>query len=228
VFALICGGGKVGYYLAKSLLVQNQECVLLERDAGRAHMLGDELGDAILPGDACDPRVLARAGIERADVVIAVTGDDEDNLVICQVAKRRFHTARTIARINNPKNEAIFVKLGIDVTISPTQLVLAAISTDLPDQGVVHLATLRQYGLELVELTLRSASPAVGRTFTDLALPPGTRLLSVLRQGEAPIYDRSLLLAAGDVLLATTRQEDEAELRRVIVGAPVTTYMGRA
>jgi trk system potassium uptake protein len=227
MFALICGGGKVGYYLAKSLLVQNLECVLLERDAGRAQMLGDELGDAVLAGDACDPRVLSRAGIARADVVIAVTGDDEDNLVVCQVAKRRFNTPRTIARINNPKNEAIFIKLGIDVTISPTQLVLAAISTDLPDQGVVHLATLRQYGLELVELTLRSASPAVGHTFTQLALPPGTRLLSVLRTGEAPLYDRSLVLAAGDVVLATTRKEDEAELRRVMVGAPVASFLGR-
>jgi len=97
--ALICGGGKVGYYLAKSLLVQNLECVLLEKDASRSHMLSGELGDAVIAGDACDPRVLANAGIERADVVIAVTGDDEDNLVICQVAKRRFKTARTIARI---------------------------------------------------------------------------------------------------------------------------------
>lgn len=227
MFALICGGGKVGYYLAKSLLVQNLECVLLEKDAARAHMLGDELSDAVLAGDACDPRVLARAGIERADVVIAVTGDDEDNLVICQVAKRRFKAGRTIARINNPKNEAIFIKLGIDVTISPTQLVLAAISTDLPDQGVVHLATLRQYGLELVELTLRSASPAVGHTFTELALPTGSRLLSVLRKGEAPLYDRSLRLATGDVVLATTRQEDESELRRVMVGAPTASYLSR-
>lgn len=225
MFILICGGGKVGYYLAKSLLAQNLECVLLEKDASRAQMLGDELGDAVLAGDACDPRIVTRAGIERADVVIAVTGDDEDNLVICQVAKRRFNTPRTIARINNPKNEAIFIKLGIDVTISPTQLVLAAISTDIPDQGVVHLATLRQYGLELVELTLRASSPAVGRTFTDLALPPGTRLLSVLRTGEAPLYDRSLVLAVGDVVLATTRAEDEAEMRRVVVGAPMTSYL---
>lgn len=228
MFVLICGGGKVGYYLAKSLLMQNLECVLLEKDAARAQMLGGELGDAVLAGDACDPRVLTRAGIERADVVIAVTGDDEDNLVICQVAKRRFHTARSIARINNPKNEDIFVKLGIDVTISPTQLVLAAISTDLPDQGVVHLATLRQYGLELVELTLRAASPAVGHSITELTLPAGSRLLSVLRKDEAPLYDRSLVLAAGDVVLATTRAEDEAELRRVMVGAPLASYLGRA
>jgi len=226
MFALICGGGKVGYYLAKSLLVQNLECVLLEKAASRSHMLSGELGDAVIAGDACDPRVLANAGIERADVVIAVTGDDEDNLVICQVAKRRFKTARTIARINNPKNEAIFIKLGIDVTISPTQLVLAAISMDLPDQGVVHLATLRQYGLELVELTLRASSPAVGYSFTDLALPSGTRLLSVLRTNQAPLYDRSLVLKAGDVVLATTREEDEGELRRVMVGAPTVSYLG--
>lgn len=226
MFVLICGGGKVGYYLAKSLLTQNLECVLLEKDDTRAEMLGDELGDAVLAGDACDPRYLTRAGIERADVVIAVTGDDEDNLVICQVAKRRFKTPRTIARINNPKNESIFIKLGIDVTISPTQLVMAAISADLPDQGMVHLATLRQYGLELVELTLRSSSPAVGRTFADLALPPGSRLLSVHRKGESPLYERTLKLAAGDVVLATTRVEDEAQLRHAVVGEPMASYLG--
>jgi len=111
-----------------------------------------------------------------ADVVIAVTGEEEDNLFICQRAKRRCKTPRSISRINNPKNEAIFIRLGIDTTISPTQLVLAAITTDIPDQGVVHLATLRQYGLELVELTLRPASPAVGKQRADLPLPTGTRL----------------------------------------------------
>ena len=225
VLVVACGG-KVGYYLTKSLLAQNYECLLLEKDEQRAQMLGDELGDAVMAGDACDPRVLERAGIGRAAVVIAVTGDDEDNLVICQVAKRRFKAARTIARINNPKNEGIFIKLGIDTTISPTQLVLAAISTDIPDQGVVHLATLRQYGLELVEMTLRPASPAVGRTPADLTLPPGSRLLSVLREGEALLYDRSLAFAAGDLVLATTRAEDEADLRRVVVGAPAASYLG--
>ncbi len=225
MFILIAGGGKVGYYLAKSLLAQNVECVLLEKDHERGQMLADELGDAIVVGDAADPRVLARAGIERADVVIAVTGEDEDNLVICQVAKRRFKTPRSIARINNPKNEAIFIRLGIDTTISPTQLVLAAITTDIPDQGVVHLATLRQYGLELVELTLRPASPAVGKQRADLPLPTGTRLLAVLRNGEEVIYDRTEVLAAGDVVLATTRAEDEAVLRRVVVGDPAPSYL---
>ena len=221
MFILITGGGKVGYYLTKELLADNKECVLLEKDPARAQMLADELGDAVLAGDAADPRVLARAGIERADIVIAVTGDDEDNLVICQVAKTRFKTKRTIARINNPKNEPIFIKLGIDTTISPTKLVLAAITADIPDQSMVHLATLRQYGLELVELTLRPSSPAVGRQAGDLGLPQGTRVLAVLRSGEALLYNRSLVLAGGDVVLATTRVEQEAALRQVLVGTPV-------
>lgn len=226
MFVLIAGGGKVGYYLAKSLLSQDIECVLLERDEERAAMLADELGDAVMAGDACDPRVLEHAGIPRANVVIAVTGDDEDNLVISQVAKRRFKTARTIARINNPKNEAIFVKLGIDTTISPTKLVLAAITADIPDQGVIHLATLQQYGLDLIELTLRASSPAVGRRPLDLTLPPGSRLLAILRGRETLLYDRTMVLETGDVILATARPNDEDALREAVVGQPVGTFLG--
>jgi len=158
--------------------------------------------------------------------VIAVTGDDEDNLVICQVAKRRFKAPRTIARINNPKNEAIFIKLGIDTTISPTKLVLAAITADIPDQGVIHLATLQQYGLDLIELTLRATSPSVGRRPIDLSLPAGARMLAVLRGGETLLYDRTMTLESGDVILATARLDDADALRHAVVGQPVGTFLG--
>lgn len=223
MFVLIAGGGKVGYYLTKALLADNIECVLLEKELERAQALIDELGDAVMLGDAADPRVLQRAGIGRATVVIAVTGDDEDNLVICQLARAEFGANRTIARINNPKNERIFFQLGIDTTISPTKLVLAAIEADIPDQSMVHLATLRQYGLELVELMLRQGSPAVGKQTAELKLPVGSRLVGILRDGEALPFDRNMILLAGDVVLATTKPETENALRLAVSGTAATS-----
>ncbi|MCL4544978.1 MAG: NAD-binding protein [Chloroflexi bacterium] len=218
MFIIVCGAGKVGYYLTKALVQQDIESVLIEKEEARARILAAELGDLVIGGDASDPRVLEEAGGNRADIVIAVTGDDEDNLVICQVAKLRFHRPRTIARINNPKNQQIFVRLGIDTTISPTELVLAAIRTDLPDQSVVHLASLHQYGLQLVELDLKSSSPAVGLTSRQLILPVGARILGILRNGEAMLYDPLLVFAPGDMILAAVRPSSIDELRRAVVG----------
>lgn len=225
MFIIVCGAGKVGYYLTKALIHQEIESVLVEKDEVRARALAAEFGDLVIAGDACDPRVLEEAGGQRADIVIAVTGDDEDNLVICQVAKRRFQTPRTIARINNPKNESLFIRLGIDTTISPTELVLAAIRTDLPDQGVVHLATLHQYGLELVEMMLNPGSPAVGLTPHQLALPAGARILGLIRNGEALFYDATRIFTSGDVVLAAVRPQNSDELRKAVVGMPLSSLI---
>ena len=131
MFIIIAGGGKVGYYLTRELLDKGHETVLIEQMPRKVAALTEKLGDVVLEGDAADATTLEQAGIVRADIVIAVTGHDEDNLVICQVAKRKFHVPQTIARINNPKNERIFQRLGIDSTVSTTKLVLNAI-----EQGI--------------------------------------------------------------------------------------------
>ena len=141
MYIIIGGGGDVGYYLTKNLLNQGHEVLLLEKSAIRAQALGEELGQSIFRGDACEARTMEEAGIRRADVVIAVTGEDEDNLVICQMAKERFRVARTIARLNNPKHEELFQKLGIDVTISPTKAILSLIESELPGPHFVQLIT---------------------------------------------------------------------------------------
>src|SRR5262249_24890092 len=124
MYILIGGGGQVGYYLTKGLLQQGHEVLLLEKDSHRLDTLREELGTSVTQGDACEARVLNDVGADRADLVIAVTGDDEDNLVICQMAKKRFKVPRTISRVNNPRNDDLFVKLGIDVTVSPTRTIL--------------------------------------------------------------------------------------------------------
>lgn len=132
MFIIVAGGGKVGYYLTRELLDHGHEVVLIEQVPRKAAALTEKLGDVVLEGDAADAATLETAGIVRADVVIAVTGQDEDNLVICQMAKRKFNVKRTIARINNPKNERIFERLGIDQAVSVTKLIMGAIERGIP------------------------------------------------------------------------------------------------
>ncbi len=143
MYIIVVGGGKVGYYLAKELLAAGHELVILEKDAGRARQIADELGSIVLNRDGCEGKYLAEAGANRAAIVAAVTGDDEDNLVVCQMAKHHFDVPRTIARVNNPKNEELFRHLGVDEIISPTRMVLASIEQDIPVHELLHLAELK-------------------------------------------------------------------------------------
>src|ERR1044071_8029107 len=149
MFVIVGGGGKVGFYLGKELAEQGHEVVIIEQDARRAAEIENELGNMVFVGDAAETVILQAAGAARADLVAAVTGDDEDNLVICQVAKARFHATRTIARINNPKNAEIFLKLGIDDTVSATDVVLSVIEQEIPRQHMVPLLKLRNTDVEI-------------------------------------------------------------------------------
>jgi trk system potassium uptake protein TrkA len=157
VFVLVVGGGKVGYYLAKELIEAGHEVVLMEKDPGRATQIADDIGSIVIARDGCEGNQLAEAGCERADVVAAVTGDDEDNLVICQMAKHHFDVPRTIARVNNPKNEALFRHLGVDELFSPTRMILGSIEQDIP----VRPDTI---------LTLGDKVIAIGRAECEAAL----------------------------------------------------------
>src|SRR6266700_4189511 len=161
MYIIIGGGGDVGYYLTKSLLSQGHEVLLLEKGNIRYQALSEELGQSVVRGDACEARTMEEVGANRADVVIAVTGEDEDNLVICQMAKKRFNVARTIARLNNPRHEELFKRLGIDVTISPTRSILSLIEYELPGAHFVQLMTLKRAGLEIIEMSVASNSPVV-------------------------------------------------------------------
>ena len=154
MYVLVAGGGKIGYYLARSLLNDGHEVLIIERDRRRADSIAEDLGSVVLRGDACEASTLAEAGAARADVVVAATGDDEDNLVICQLAQRKFNAGRTVARINNPKNRRIFNLLGLDVAVSATELILTQIQQQLPGHSLVHLIKLRAQDLELIEATL--------------------------------------------------------------------------
>ena len=218
MYILIGGGGQVGYYLAKGLLQQGHEVLLLEKDGRRVEQLTEELGSSVFKGDACEARVLAEVGCDRADLVIAVTGDDEDNLVICQVAKARFHVNQTIARVNNPRNDELFIKLGIDVSISPTRAILHMIEAEIPHHNIVPLMTLTRAGLSLVELTVPPDSPAARRELRTLNLPSAVNVALIVRGEENITPSGNTMLQPEDRIFALVTDAGEAALRRTILG----------
>ena len=217
MYVIIAGGGKVGYHLGQELLSGGNEILIIERDPARAASIAEELGDAVLQGDSCEVTTLDAAGVSRADLVAAVTGDDEDNLVICEVATRR-GVPRTIARINNPKNELLFKKRGIETTISATQAVLAQIEQELPTSDMIQLLQLHN-GLELVEIKLPETSPVAGRSVREVLLPPESLISLVVDPGGVPrIPSGETRLNAGDALVVVTRKDNEQMLKEALVG----------
>ncbi len=215
MYIIVGGGGEVGYYLTKSLLSQGHEVLLLEKGAARYQSLSDELGPAVVRGDACEARTMEEVGASRADVVIAVTGDDEDNLVICQMAKKRFHVGRTMARLNNPKHTEIFQKLGIDITVSPTNAILSQIEAELPSLRFVQLLTLKNAGLEIIEMRIPEESPVVGSMLRDINLPRSCNLALIIRDKQFIIPTAETQINAHDDVFALVNREGEEELRKV-------------
>jgi trk system potassium uptake protein TrkA len=222
VFVLVVGGGKVGYYLTRELIEAGHEVVLMEKDRSRAEQISDEIGSVVIPHDGCEGKYLAEAGANRADIVAAVTGDDEDNLVICQMAKHHFDVGRTIARVNNPKNESLFKHLGVDEIISPTRMILGSIEQDIPVHELLHLAGLGEGELELIEAHLQAGSPAVGRAPKDLTMPEGCSLFAYIRAGVAAPLRPDTILQEGDKVIAIGKTECEAMLHGQLIGDPET------
>ena len=218
MFVLVIGGGKVGYYLTKELIGSGHEVVLMEKDQDRANQIVEEIGSVVIAHDGCEGKYLAQAGANRADIVAAVTGDDEDNLVICQMAKHHFDVPRTIARVNNPKNEALFKHLGVDELISPTRMILGSIEQDIPVHELLHLAALGEGELELIEAHLQAGSPAIGRAPRDLSMPEGCSLFAVIRDGIATPLRPETILAEGDKVIAIGKAECGPLLHEQLIG----------
>ena len=214
MYVIVVGGGKVGYHLTAALLAEGHEILVLEKERQKCESITEELGSVAMQGDGCEVVTLAKAGTGRADMVIAVTGDDEDNMVVCQVAKLKFNVPRTIARINNPKNETIFKKLGIDEAVSSTQVIMERIQMEMPSHPLMHLLNLRAYGLEIVEVKIPPGARAVGKRLQDLALPPQSMVpLVINRSHGAVVPSPDTVLEAEDEVMAVTRAETEDALR---------------
>jgi trk system potassium uptake protein TrkA len=218
MYFLICGGGKVGANLARLLIRANHEITLIEQRAERFESLEEEFEHAVQRGDATELFVLERAGIKRPpDVLLAVTGDDEDNIVICQLAKEKYVVPKVIARVNDPRNQAHFDLLGIAPTICATSNIMGLIEHEVPEHGLVHLLELRNENLEIVEVQIAEGSPVAGKRVERLELPDGARLISVTRDGQSEIAVGATELRPGDQVLAILQPGKEDELRRVML-----------
>jgi trk system potassium uptake protein TrkA len=216
VYAIIVGGGKIGYYLGRTLLENRHEVLVIEKGLDRYRHLEEVLGEVVVHGDGADVRVLEKAGITRADVVVAVTGYDEDNLVICQMAKRKFGTRRVVARVNNPLNEDTFRMLGIDATVSSTRIIYNLLEEEVGPGTLVCLAALRRGRLEIIEVGLANDSPMVGKAVKELRLPLDCILLSVVRGEELIVPRGDTVIQGGDSIVALVRQDGQEALRSAL------------
>jgi trk system potassium uptake protein TrkA len=211
MYVVVVGAGKVGWNLARELIDKGNELTVIENDRSRFGTVEEELEHAVQYGDGSELWVLERAGIERADLVIAVTGDDEDNILICQVAREKYGVERVIARCNNPRNLQHFELLGVKPAVSATDLILRLIEHEVPRVGLLHLLDLPQERLEIIELEVRGGSPAAGREVRDLGVPDGSLVISILRDGSGFVPLADSVVQEGDEVLIVldTGLEDE-------------------
>jgi trk system potassium uptake protein len=201
MYIVVVGAGKVGWNLARELIGKGNEVTVIESDPSRFAMVEEELEHAVHYGDGSELWVLERAGVARADMVIAVTGDDEDNILICQVAREKYGVERVIARCNNPRNLQHFELLGIKPAVSATDLILRLIEHEVPRYGFLHLLDLPQERLEIIEIEVAEGSPAAGAMVKDLGLPDGSLAIAILRHGTGFVPLADSVIEAGDEVL---------------------------
>jgi trk system potassium uptake protein TrkA len=217
-YILIAGGGKVGVNLARELYENNHEVALIERDPARAAALVTKLDCPIFSGDSSTHDVLEAAGAERARVFVAATGSDQDNLIACQVAKKVFGVPQTISRASNPKNEAVMARLGVDSTVSSTSIIQQVIERELPTVRIKTLLSLQDGAFQIIEYQLDAASSAAGKTVREIAFPPESNLIAILR-GKATVVPRGdTRLLDGDTVVALVKADQEARLRESMLG----------
>jgi len=219
MYIIVVGGGRVGYYLVKELLREGHEVLLLEKDPNVCRIINEEMGIVCFRGDGCEAATQQEVGAGRADMLVAVTGDDEDNLVSCQVAKHKYNVPRTIARIRNPQNEVLFKKLGVDVTVSATQIITEAIELEVPTHPLTHLLTIKEKGLVLVDIKIPPEAISAGKPIRELKLPKESKLVLVIpREGSPDLPRARTILQAGDRVIALTPAEIEEPLRATLTG----------
>jgi len=219
MYIIVVGGGRLGYNLLKALLQEGHEILVLEKDARICKSITEELGSVCYRGDGCEATTLAEVGTSRADMLVAVTGDDEDNLVACQVAKHKHNVPRTIARIRNPQNAALFKKLGIDVTVSTTDIILAAIEREVPTHTLTELMSIEDKELVIVDVKITPESTTLGKAFKDISLPKESKLALIIpHDGKAAVPTAGTVLQAGDQIIAVTSPDTKDALKAALRG----------
>jgi trk system potassium uptake protein TrkA len=221
MYVIVAGGGKVGSNVTSTLLDLGHELTLIEQRSDTFARLEEEFGPTVMRGDATEIAVLERAGIARPpELLLAVTGDDEDNLVISQIAKEAYGVRKAVARVNDPRNQQHFDLLGITQTVCATTSILGLVEHEVPEHGLVQLLELQKEGLLVVEVQVEGGSPSAGKKAGGIALPQGSRLISVFRQGRTELVEPSTVLRPGDQVLAVAPTPKAMDLRRALLGAP--------
>jgi trk system potassium uptake protein TrkA len=218
MYIIIVGAGKIGYYLAKRLCASKHTVSVVEKDKALCEEIARELEALVINGDGCEPAVLEEAGIERADVLAAVTGDDEDNLIICQLAKERFKVNRTVGRVNNPGDEHTFTQLGIDVPVDSTKIIAKIIEEEVSFSDFVNLMSFKRGKLAIVRLDLPEDSPVIGKELKSIQLPPDSVIVSVLRGEEVIVPKGDTVFKNGDDVIAITLIGNEPQLLNLLAG----------
>ncbi len=217
MYMILVGGGNVGLHLAKKLIARGDEVLLLEKEPRQAQYLASALGDdRVMLGDGCEVSVQKEAGFGRADIVVSVTGEDEDNLVVCQMAKIVWNVERVLARVNDPTHEKIFEEIGIDETVSATAIIFSLIEQQLTTDEVIPVGALAKGDLEIVESQLSPRSPVLGKRVRDLNLPPKTNLIWILRDEQGLAVEGGTELKIGDTLVALVPTDRAEELREML------------
>lgn len=218
MYIVIVGAGKVGYFLAKRLCQGGHSVSIVDKDKLICEEVARELDALVINGDACDPHILEETGIGRADVLAAVTGDDEDNLIICQLAKQKFNLQRTIGRVNNPDNEHTFSELGVDVPIDSTTIIAKVVEGEVSFSDFVNLMSFKRGKLAIVRLDLPEDSPAINKMVKDVRLPSDSVLVSIVRGEEVIVPRGDTVLKPGDDVIALTLIGNEPELLDLLAG----------
>jgi trk system potassium uptake protein TrkA len=214
VYIIIVGAGKIGYNLSKALIAEGLEILLIERDRNKYNLIAKELGEAIYLGNGCEVSTLRNVGTNRADMLIAVTGLDQENLVACQLAKLIFMIPKTLALVNDPKNEELFKALGVDLVVNTTNLISTLIGHKLNIHVLLPLLTFKN--LEIVQTEITDSSPAVNKQVKDLGLPADSLLIAAVREENAILLKGDSVILANDTIVALTTREKENELRKVL------------
>jgi trk system potassium uptake protein TrkA len=217
-YVLLVGGGKLGFYLARTLLESGHRVGMIEADGAQAEKVSGELDITVVSGDGTEPETLRDAGIEEAGYLVALTGSDEVNLAVCQMAKFTFHTPEVVARVIDPRNEAIMRRLGVDATISTTALAAQTIEKVLPANGMRLSQIFSQGDLEMAEVELVAGSPVIGKPVCELELPEDSLLIAITRDGRVSLPRGRSVLAEGDRVFALARQGAAGELRLSLLG----------
>ena len=218
MYIIIIGGGKVGHFLAKRLSQGKHTIVLIEKDRELCNELAQESDFVVVCGDGCEPIILEESKIDRADVVAAVTGTDEDNLVICQIAKEKFKVKRTVARVNDPDNEHTFSELGVDVPIDATSIIAKIIEEESSFSDFVNLMSFRRGKLAIVRVDLPEESPVINKNLQEVVLPEDSVLVSIIRGDDVIVPKGDTVLKAQDDIIALTTIENEQQLLDLLLG----------